>query len=104
MLGGGYFRVTRDADLELAERESIDLVTGRRGGPAPAPARQRRGAPRGRARIVCIPESRDPLMRELRLEPDEVYEPPGLLDLGDLMEIVELDRPDLKDPPWTPRR
>ena len=41
-------------------------------------------------------------LRELQLEAEEAYEAPWL-DLGDLMEIVDLDRPDLKLPVWTPQ-
>src|SRR4030095_4803405 len=45
---------------------------------------------------------RDLLMRELQLEAEEVYELAWLLR-GDLMEIAELDGPDLKLTVWTPQ-
>jgi polyphosphate kinase len=47
-------------------------------------------------------EVRDILTRELELEPDEVYVVDGPLDLESLWALHRLDRPDLKDPPWSP--
>jgi polyphosphate kinase len=47
-------------------------------------------------------EVRTLLMRELELQDGDVFPVPGLLDLGSLWELVALDRPDLKDEPWTP--
>jgi polyphosphate kinase len=100
VLAAGYFRVTRDADLELRERESIDLVKDVEAGLR----RRMRGsdAVRMETSAALHPGVREPLMRALQLEPEEVYESPWL-DLGDLFEIVELDRPDLKDAQWTPQ-
>jgi polyphosphate kinase len=42
------------------------------------------------------------LRRELDLEESEVVVTPGLLDLGGLWSLVELDRPELKQEPWVP--
>ena len=96
----GYFRVTRDADLELRERDSGDLMKDVEAGLR----RRMRGS--DAVRMETSPGLdrgvRDVLMRELQLEGDEVYEA-SWLDLGDLMEIAELDRPDLKLPLWTPQ-
>ena len=36
------------------------------------------------------------------MRPDAVYPIHGLLDLGDLMQLYDLDRPDLKYEPWVP--
>ena len=47
-------------------------------------------------------EVREVLMRELDLEESHVYVVDGLLALSDLWFFVHLDRPDLKDEPWTP--
>jgi polyphosphate kinase len=98
--GAGYFRVTRDADLELRERESVDLRQDVEAGLR----RRMRGsdAVRMETSVALDPGVRDPLMRALQLAPDEVYESPWL-DLGDLTELEELDRPDLKDPVWAPQ-
>ena len=41
-------------------------------------------------------------MRELNIDDDAVSECVGPLDLGGLWALHELDRPDLKDEPWTP--
>jgi polyphosphate kinase len=50
-----------------------------------------------------MPETtRTLLMRGLGLEPDDVYEVAGILDLTALSAIAELDRPDLRAAPWSP--
>jgi len=43
-----------------------------------------------------------PLLEELRLAPEDVVERTGPLDYHDLLEIAELERPDLKYPVWRP--
>ena len=42
------------------------------------------------------------LERGLRVTSNQIYLSQGLLDLADLQELVQLDRPDLKDEPWFP--
>ena len=42
------------------------------------------------------------LTRGLDAEDWQVYRIDSPLDLADLMELVALDRPDLKDEPWRP--
>src|SRR5205814_1965646 len=55
------------------------------------------------ARLKMPPlRPRSLLMRELELNLDQIYETDGLLDLGALWGLVALDRPELKEPPWTP--
>src|SRR5260370_22128156 len=44
----------------------------------------------------------DLLVRELELEPTDVYRVDGLLDLSSLWAIYARDRRELKDEPWTP--
>src|SRR6202008_1001373 len=39
------------------------------------------------------------LTTSLRIEPDDVYQIDGLLDVGDLMELYSLNDPDLKEKP-----
>jgi polyphosphate kinase len=46
-------------------------------------------------------EASDLLARELRIEPRDIVAVDGLLDLADLWSLLRLDRPDLKEPPWT---
>ncbi len=98
----GFFRVTRDAELELRESESVDLVSDIEAGLR----RRLRGSDAVRLEVSehLAPDVRELLVRELRLESDEIYEVPGMLDLGGLAELERLDRPDLKESPWTPQR
>jgi polyphosphate kinase len=42
------------------------------------------------------------LRRELDLEESEVVVSPGMLDLGGLWSLAELDRPELRQEPWVP--
>jgi polyphosphate kinase len=42
------------------------------------------------------------LLRELDVDPGDVIEVPGLLDLSSLWQIYGVDRPALKDPPFVP--
>jgi len=102
ILHAGIFRVTRDAELELRERESVDLVRDIEAGLR----RRLRGSDAVRLEVSedLAPEIRELLARELRLESDELYEVPGMLDLGGLAELERLDRPELKESPWTPQR
>src|SRR5207245_5927657 len=44
----------------------------------------------------------DLLTRELELQPADVYQLDGLLDMGSLHGLTHLDRPDLKEEVWTP--
>ena len=94
------FRVTRDADVEVEEDEAEDLLEAIEG----VLRRRRRGASPVRLEIddTMTPEVLDLLMRELDLAESEVYVTRGLLDLSGLWSLVALDRPDLKDEPWTP--
>ena len=93
------FRVIRNADLTLAEEEADDLLEA-----VEMELRRRRFG-----RAVCLqveatfnPEVRDLLARELDLRPDDVYEVEGLLDYGGLWAVHGLDRPELKDEPFSP--
>jgi polyphosphate kinase len=92
--------VTRDADLDLVDEEAADLLAAIQN----ELRRQQR-----KARVVRLEvdagmseEVLGLLVRELELEPTDVYRVDGLLDLSSLWAIYALDRPDLKDEPWTP--
>ncbi len=94
------FRVTRNADIEVAEDEAADLLSA-----LEEELRRRRRS----ARVVRLEvesemsdQVRDLLVRELELAATDVYEVDGLLDAGALWALYDLDRPDLKDPPWKP--
>lgn len=94
------FRITRNADLELEEDEAEDLLQA-----IEQELRKRRfGGSAVRMEIhSSTPETvRSMLMREMELNESDVYEIGGLLCLGDLMALMELPLPELKDPPWNP--
>ena len=94
------FRVTRDADVEVEEDEAEDLLAAIED----VLQRRRRGASPVRLEIddTMTPEVHALLMRELDLAENEVYVTSGLIDLSGLWSLVALDRPDLKEEPWTP--
>lgn len=96
----GFFRITRDADLEVQEYEADDLLIA-----IEQELRKRRlGGFVVRLEIqTAMPESlRSPLVEEFELTDDDVYEVEGLLNLKDLFALLGLPLPELKDPVWTP--
>ena len=99
VVGTTTFRVTRNADLTVAEEEADDLLAA-----VEMELRRRRfgAAVRLELDALVTPEVRDLLVRELDLSDRSVQLTVGPLDLGGLMALNALDRPDLKDEPWTP--
>ena len=93
---GHLFRVTRDADVEIRDDKAADLL-----GMIIESLRERRfGLPVRLEVSSSMPvEMVEYLTHSLGLEPDDVYEIDGVLNPSDLMELYELDRPDLKDKP-----
>ena len=93
------FRVTRNADLTLEEEEADDLLAA-----VEMELRRRRFGSAVRLEVDArvTPEVRELLVRELDLTDDAVHESVGPLDLGGLWALHGLDRPDLKDDPWSP--
>jgi polyphosphate kinase len=94
------FRVTRDGDLDDVDSDAEDLLAA-----IQTELRRRRR----HARVVRLevdpgmsPEVLELLTRELELQPSDVYQADGLLDMGSLHALFALDRPDLKEEPWTP--
>jgi polyphosphate kinase len=100
ILSHHIFRVTRDADLDVEEDEAEDLLAAIE----TELLRRRRGASPVRLEIhaTTTSEVRNLLMRELDLDASEVYSVDGVLGLAAVASFVDLDRPDLKDEPWTP--
>jgi polyphosphate kinase len=99
-LGTHYaFRVTRNADLTLEEEEADDLLEA-----VELELRRRRFGRAVRLEVDdAVPEEiLELLMRELDLEAEDVYLCSGPLDLGGVMTVHGIDRPDLKDEPWAP--
>ncbi len=94
------FRVTRDADVDVREEEANDLLS-----MMEKTLRKRRFGTAVRLEVDARmpPEMRERLMRELELEPDDLYEMDGPLNVRDLMQLYKLDRPELKDAPFRQR-
>ncbi len=93
------FRVTRNADLTLEEDEADDLLAA-----VEMELRRRRFGRAVRLEVdqTMTDEVRTLLTRELDLQPADVYEMAGPLDLTGLWAVHELDRPDLKDEAFVP--
>ena len=94
------FRITRDADIDLVDDEAEDLLEAIQ----IELRRQRRGGSVVRLEVdAAMPdEVLGLLARELELAPTDVYPVGGLLDLTGLFDLYGLDRPELKEPAWTP--
>lgn len=93
------FRVTRDADIEIREEEAEDLLR-----VLQREIRQRRfGSPVRLEISADMPEVlRKYLTESLNLVPEDVYTVEGPLGMQDLMALYDLERPDLKDVPFSP--
>ena len=93
------FRITRNADLDMSEAEADDLLK-----QIERELRKRRLGTVIRLEIShkTSPESREFLMNMNGLLDSDVYEINGYLDVAAFMSLMELDYPDLKDPPFTP--
>ena len=92
------FRVTRNADLSVEEDEADDLLLA-----IEKELQKRRiGGSSVRLEIEASipPELRSTIIRELALEENDVYDINGLLCLGDLMSLLSIPLPELKDKPW----
>ena len=95
-----YFRVTRNANTETAEEHADDLLV-----MIESELRERHFAPVVRLEVAqgILPLHRGRLAAELGLdEGKDVFEVEGMLGMRDLMEIMAVDDPDLKDPPHHP--
>lgn len=94
------FRVTRDADIEIEEDEAGDLLESISQG-----LRQRRYGSVVKMDVnPGIPDYiKQVLIENLEIEERKVYQIPGALGLSSLMEVMSIDRPDLKDIPFVPR-
>ncbi|MFL5779553.1 MAG: polyphosphate kinase 1 [Chloroflexota bacterium] len=93
------FRVTRNADLAIEEDEADDLLMA-----IEEELRRRRFGEAVRLEVErSMPATtRSLLLRGLGLTEEDAYEVSGMLDLTGLGRIAELDRADLKAPPWMP--
>ena len=93
------FRVTRNADIRRDEEEADDLLE-----MISEELRERRFARVVRLEVDAeMPDDVQSLLaQELSIEPGDVYVSESLLGLGDAMQLMKLDRPDLKFEPWEP--
>lgn len=93
---GHLFRVTRDADVEIRDDKAADLLA-----LIKESLRERRfGLPvRLEVSSTMPPEMVEYLTQSLEIEPEDVYEIDGILNVPDLMTLYGLDRPELKDKP-----
>ncbi|EOM75079.1 RNA degradosome polyphosphate kinase [Rhodococcus rhodnii] len=93
------FRITRNADFEVEEDRDEDLLQALER----ELARRRFGSP---VRLEVSDDMTDHmlelLLRELDVDPGDVVQVPGLLDLSSLMQVYGVDRPALKDVPFVP--
>jgi polyphosphate kinase len=92
------FRVTRDADFEVSD-DADDLLEA-----VESQLRKRRFGDAVRIEVSSSASSEmvERLMRGVDAEDWQVYRIESPLDFADLLELVALDRPDLKDDPWRP--
>ncbi len=93
------FRVTRDADIEIEEDEASDLLDAIETGVG-----RRFFGKAVRLEVdAAMPERfRDILVENMELQPYQVYTIDGPLGMADLMDLMRIDRPDLKDQPFAP--
>ncbi|CAM3114557.1 RNA degradosome polyphosphate kinase [Prescottella defluvii] len=93
------FRVTRNADFEVEEDRDEDLLQALER----ELARRRFGSP---VRLEVADDMTEHmlelLLRELDVDPGDVIQVPGLLDLSSLWQVYGVDRPQLKDAPFVP--
>lgn len=88
------FRVTRDADFEIKEDEASDLLRTMQ-----KHVRRMRFGDAARLEVsTSMPrEMISLLMRSLELSAEDVYHIDGPFNIPDLMQLYDLDRPELKD-------
>jgi polyphosphate kinase 1 len=99
VLTSHVFRVTRDAELEVDDDGAEDLLN----------ALEQELTRRRFSKAVRLEVERgtpdhllEMLMRELQVDEPDIFELPGPLDLSCLAELLQINRPDLKDPPFQP--
>ena len=94
------FRITRNADIEIAEDEAEDLLQ-----LIEDEVRKRRWGDAVRLEVgSSMPASwRRYLQRNLNLDDEDIYELPNYLNVGDFMELTRLELPQLRNKPFSTR-
>jgi polyphosphate kinase len=99
IVGSYLFRVTRNADVEIAEDEASDLLVA---------AKEMVGQRHFGFAIRLEVDPKMPkeflniIISNLDLAPYQIYQVEGPVGLADVMQLAGLDRPSLKDPPFRP--
>jgi polyphosphate kinase len=99
VVGWQFFRVTRNADVEVEEDRDEDLLQ-----QMERELARRRFGPVVRLEVEEDIDEHvlDLLVRELEIGTRDVLLVPGLLDLTGLFALQHVDRPELKFPPFVP--
>jgi len=94
------FRITRDADFDMKDSEASDLLNN-----IEELVELRQWGSVVRMEIVESTPHRliDVLTKNLDIRPDQVYTSREHVGLANLMELTQLDRPELKFPPYLPK-
>ncbi|TKX80952.1 polyphosphate kinase 1 [Halorubrum sp. SD626R] len=94
------FKVTRNAEVRRDEEVAEDLID-----MVEEVLEQRRFATVVRLEVDddMPEESLSILKTQLEVDDSEVFHRSGPIDFEDFFELVDLDRPDLKPPEWTPK-
>ncbi len=99
VLGAGAFRIIRDSDIEI-EEEAEDLVRYYRS----AIKRRRRGRVIRLELETGMPHDLEKFVKKQLGGADAlITETAGFIGVGDLSQIIDEDRPDLKFPPFSAR-
>lgn len=94
------FRVTRDMYMELEEDEAGDLLSAIQ--QELRTVRLAGSVIRLEVQSAMSKKVRQMMTEELDLGEQDLYEIEGLLNLRDLLSLLSLPLPELKDPPWSP--